>query len=387
MLEAYGKAHPAEAKNLKHMREGTLPEGWDRFCKEFPADSKGVATRQSSADCLNMVAEGIPWMLGGSADLAHSCLTVLKFKGVTDFMAPVTGWGDFSGRNFHFGIREHAMGSICNGMAVSHLRPFCSTFLVFSDYMKPPIRVSSIMETPCIWIFTHDSIGVGEDGPTHQPIEHLSALRSIPGLLTFRPGDANETLHMWKHIATLKTEPAAVALSRQNLPTLDRAKYASAAGVSRGAYVLAGAEHERPEVILMASGSEVALMLEAHDALVAEDVKVRSVSVPCMELFKEQSAAYVESVLPFGCRARVSIEAATSDSWRWLIGLDGEHVGMITFGESGPLKSIAKTLGFTKEALLAATRRVMRKQPRSLESEADVMRQWKKRKAVSASDL
>mmetsp|Transcript_83450 Transcript_83450/g.269928 ORF Transcript_83450/g.269928 Transcript_83450/m.269928 type:complete len:749 (-) Transcript_83450:34-2280(-) len=380
LLANYAKEYPSEASTLQHIKHDTLPEGWDRFCKDFPADAKGLATRQSSAQCLNMVAQGIPWMLGGSADLAPSCLTTLTFEGAGDFMAPSSGWGSFSGRNFHFGIREHAMGSIMNGLAVSKLRPFGSTFLVFSDYMKPPIRLSSIMEVPSIFIFTHDSIGVGEDGPTHQPIEHLVALRSIPGLMTFRPCDANEVLHMWKFVGTRVDDPIAIVLSRQPLPTLDRTKYASAEGVLKGAYVIAGAGVE-PQVILMATGSEVSLMLEAHHALEKEGVKVRSVSMPCLELFKQQTLEYMQSVLPDSCRARVSIEAATSEPWGVFTGLDGEHVGMITFGSSAPIKKLHQDFGFTVEAVVAAARRVISKRPRTLDSYTEVQMRWKKQRS------
>lgn len=383
LRQKYAEKYPKEAAMLKAMLSSTLPEGWDAACKEFKADPKGLATRQSSSQCLNMVADGVPWLLGGSADLATSCLTGLKGK--PDFMNPSSGWGEYGGRNLHFGIREHAMGSIVNGMCISKLRPYASTFLVFSDYMKPPVRLSAIMEIPCIWIFTHDSIGVGEDGPTHQPVEHLAALRSIPGLMTFRPCDANEVLEMWKYIVPLKHDPVAVVLSRQAVPTLDREKYGSASGLCRGAYVLAGGG-QQPEVILMATGSEVTLMLEAHNALTSEGLEVRSVSVPCLELFKQQPQEYIESVLPSSCRARVSIEAATKDTWGSFIGLDGEHVGMITFGTSGPLKHVQKQLGFTADAVIAAAKRVLERQPRTMTSEADVMRAWKKRKSGDKVD-
>lgn len=375
-LVEYKVRYPEEGKTLQHMNEGTLPDGWDKSFKEFPADPKGKATRQSSSECLNMAGQGVPWLLGGSADLATSCLTVLK--GAPDFMPPASTWGNYSGRNLHFGIREHAMGSIMNGLAVSKLRPYGSTFLVFSDYMKPPIRMSAIMEMPTIYIFTHDSIGVGEDGPTHQPIEQLGALRSIPNLCTFRPCDANECLEMWRHIMPLRDTPVAVVLSRQPLPTLDRQKYASAEGVHKGGYTLADASSNgKPDLIIMATGSEVALMLEAHDALAAEGVKVRSVSMPCMELFKFQTDEYIESVLPLSCRARVSIEASRRDSWSGFIGLDGEHVGMISFGASGPIKSLQTALGFTVNAVKEAASRVMAGKPRSQSSRAAVLKDWK----------
>jgi len=267
------------------------------------------------------------------------------------------------------------MGSIMNGMAVSKLRPFGSTFLVFSDYMKAPIRVSAIMEVPSVWVYTHDSIGVGEDGPTHQPVEQLTALRSIPNLLTFRPGDANEVLEMWKYIATLKKEPAAVVLSRQNLPTLDRSKHGAASGLRKGGYVLAGDVEEEPEVILMATGSEVSLMLEAHEALAKDGVRVRSVSMPCLELFKHQPSEYREMVLPDSCRARVSIEAASAESWGVFVGLDGESVSMSTFGFSAPGSSLQKEMGFTVDNVVATARRTMQKQARGRGSHAE----WRER--------
>jgi len=264
---------------------------------------------------------------------------------------------------------------------VSKLRPFGSTFLVFSDYMKPPIRMSAIMEVPSIWIFTHDSIGVGEDGPTHQPVEHLVALRSIPGLLTFRPCDANEVLEMWRYIAMLKHEPVAVVLSRQAVPTLDRSVYAKASGLTKGAYVIAGSLDQMPDVILMATGSEVSLMLDAHDVLSKEGIKVRSLSFPCMELFKNQAAEYIRSTLPPSCRARVSIEAASRDSWGVFVGLDGESVSMLTFGSSAPCKTLQKDFGFTVDKVVAAAKRVMKNQARDMESYADVQREWKRRKS------
>lgn len=385
-FKKYRALYPAEGAIIEGMKSGKLPEDWDRFCKEFPADPKGLATRQSSSQVLNMAAQGVPWLVGGSADLRNSCLTGLKFDGVEEFMAPLSGWGTYRGRNFNFGIREHAMGSICNGLALSGLRPFCSTFLVFSDYMKPPIRMASLMEIPCIWIFTHDSIGVGEDGPTHQPIEHLAALRSTPGLLTFRPCDANEVLEMWKVLMALKHEPAAVVLSRQALPTLDRSIFAPASGLTKGAYILIDTK-EPLELILMATGSEVSLMVQAYDKLKAEGCAVRLVSIPCVELFKQQSAEYQESVLPNSCRARVSIEAATKDSWGSFIGLDGEHIGMITFGASAPISTLHKELGFTVEEVVAAAKRVMAKNPRSVDSEASVARQWKRKRSASLLDL
>ncbi|CAE8680895.1 unnamed protein product, partial [Polarella glacialis] len=286
---------------------------------------------------------------------------------------------------FREGIREHAMGSIMNGMSLSKLRPFGSTFLVFSDYMKPPIRMAAIMEVNSIFVFTHDSIGVGEDGPTHQPVEQLGALRGIPGMMVFRPCDANESLEMWKHIMPLKDEPVAVILSRQTLPTLDRAKYGPAEGLHKGGYILMDSNcgnGDLPQVILMATGSEVALMLEAHDVLASQGIKVRSVSIPCIELFKSQSEEYLLSVLPNACRARVSIEASRRDSWGAFLGLDGEHVGMITFGASAPLSSLQEKLGFTCGEVVAAAKRVIDGKPRSIASRAGVLKAWKRRKVT-----
>lgn len=307
--------------------------------------------------------------MGGSADLAHSCLTSLEFEGADNFMPPTSGWGTYAGRNIHFGIREHAMGSIMNGLALCKIRPFGSTFLVFSDYMKPPIRKSAFMKLPCVWIFTHDSISVGEDGPTHQPVEQLSALRSIPNLLVFRPCDGNETLEMWKHLVTLEDCPAAAVLTRQDVPTLDRSKYAPADGLHKGAYIIAGGD-EVPDVILMSSGSEVSLMLEAHESLRAEGVKVRSLSIPCLGLFKTQPDEYIKKLLPDGCRARVSIEAGRRDQWAALVGLDGEHIGMHAFGKSGPQKQVLQRQGFTQQQVVMVAKRVLKGNPQSIASRA-----------------
>jgi len=365
----YKDAYPTEYRRLKHILESTLPEGWDQALKPFPTSEKGIATRQSSSECLNMISENLPGLIGGSADLAHSCLHMLKADDAGDFLPPSSTWGTYAGRNLHFGIREHAMGSIMNGLALCKLRPFGSTFCVFSDYMKPPIRLSAIMQVPCIWIFTHDSISVGEDGPTHQPIEQLSALRSIPNLLVFRPCDANEALEMWRHMIPLLDTPAAIVLTRQAVPTLDRTKYASASGLHKGAYVLAG-ESDSPDVILMAAGSEVHLMLEAHHILQASGVKVRSISIPCFGIFKQQSNEYIQSLLPDSCRARVSIEAGRRDQWAALVGLDGEHVGMKTFGLSGQQKDVVAVQGFTTANVVEIARRVMAREHNSIPSRA-----------------
>lgn len=385
-LVEYRKEHPTQAAHLRHIIDGTLPDDWDAkmMITCFPTSEKGLATRQSSSECLNMIAQGVPWMLGGSADLGTSCLTTLKFA--EDFMPESSTWGNYSGRNFHFGIREHAMGSIMNGMALSGLRPFGSTFLVFSDYMRPPMRMAAIMRTPCIFIFTHDSIGVGEDGPTHQPIEHLGNLRSMPGLTIFRPCDANEVVEMWKCIGPMRDEPVAVVLSRQPLPTLDRRKYGAASGLHKGAYILAG-EADLPQVILMSTGSEVSLMLQAHEQLEAKGIKVRSLSVPSIELFKQQPQEYIDKLLPNACRARVSIEAARRDSWGAFLGLDGEHVGMLTFGASGKITSLQEGFGFTVEAVVEAAHRVLDMKPRSIEERCNVLKAWKGRHNKSSSKL
>jgi len=358
-LIAYKKSYPTEAGEMEHMINGTLPEAWDKYCKGFPTSDNGLPARQSSSDVMNMIGQGVPWLLGGSGDLGSSCLTTLKFGGIDHFMPPDTKLGNYSGRIFHYGIREHAMGAVMNGMALCNLRPFGSTFLAFADYMKAPIRISSMMQVGSIWIFTHDSIGVGEDGPTHQPIEQLVALRSTPGLLTFRPCDANEVLEMWKYIMPLQKQPVVLSLSRQALPTLDRTKYAAASGLMKGAYKIAGEDVKQPELIFMASGSEVSLMLEAHAHLEAKGIKVWSISMPCIELFKQQSETYQNTLLPRTCRARVSIEAATQESWDRFIGLDGEHVGMTCFGASAPQSDVLEEFGFTKKAVLAAAERVM----------------------------
>lgn len=382
LLVMYKRQHPKDWRTLQHLIEGTLPQGWDTHLHSFEADAKGLATRESSARCLNAVARMVPSMLGGSADLAHSCLTELKFEEAKDFMPPGTGWGSYAGRNIHFGIREHAMGSILNGLALCKLRPFASTFLVFSDYMKPPLRMSAFMSLPCIWIFTHDSISVGEDGPTHQPVEQLSALRSIPNLLVFRPCDANETVEMWRHLVTLCDVPAAVVLTRQAVPTLDRLKYAPAAGLHRGAYIISGGEEEHPDIILMSAGSEVSLMLEAHAILSAEGVKVRSISVPCLGLFKQQTDEYIQKLLPDSCRARVSVEAGRRDQWAALVGLDGEHIGMTSFGESGPQKEVLARNGFTVGNVLLIARRVLEGKAESLHSRR-TNSEGKRRKVVA----
>jgi transketolase len=300
---------------------------------------------------LNAIAKNYPWLLGGSADLHPSTKTRLTFEGAGDFEA-----GQYGGRNFHFGIREHAMGSIVNGLVVSKLRAYGSTFFIFSDYMKAAIRLSALMEIPSIWIFTHDSIGVGEDGPTHQPVEQLIGLRAIPGLVTLRPGDANEVVEAWKVVINLRHEPAVLVLTRQALPTLDRTKYASASGVARGAYVLADAEGGKPEVILIGTGSEVGLCLDAYEKLKQEGIKARVVSMPSWDLFDRQDQSYRDQVLPPDVTARLAVEQGSTFGWERYVGLKGRVIGMHTFGASAPLKELQKKFGFTLEAVLQAAR-------------------------------
>jgi transketolase len=347
----YKAQFPDLAAQFGRMQRFESPEGWDKELPTFPADAKGLATRESSAKVLNAIAKNDSWLMGGSADLYPSTKTRLTFDGAGDFEAT-----NYNARNFHFGIREHAMGAIVNGMVLSKLRAYGSTFLIFSDYMKMPIRISSIMEIPSIWIFTHDSIGVGEDGPTHQPIEQLVTLRAIPGLITLRPADANEVLEAWKVIMSLKKEPSALVLTRQALPTLDRAKYASAAGVARGAYILADAEGGKPQVILIATGSEVYLCIEAYEKMKAEGIRARVVSMPSWEIFEHQDEVYRNQVLPPDVTARVAVEQASVIGWARYTGLKGRIIGMHTFGASAPLKDLQKKFGFNSEAIVQAAR-------------------------------
>ena len=355
-FDEYRALHPDLADHLYKMQHRQLPGGWDRSLPEFPPDAKGLAGRESSGKVLNALAKNVPWIVGGSADLAPSTKTRLTFEGAGDFSAD-----DRAGRNFHFGVREHAMASILNGLSLSKVRPYGSGFLIFSDYSRPAIRLSALMEIPVIYIFTHDSIGVGEDGPTHQPVEHLASLRAIPGLITLRPGDANEVAEAWRVIAGLRHEPAALVLSRQELPTLDRSKYAPAAGVARGGYVLADAEDGRPEVFLLASGSEVSLCVEAFAELKSEGVRARVVSMPSWELFDRQDAAYRESVLPGEVTARISVEQSATLGWDRYVGLRGRSIGMETFGASAPLKKLQKKFGFSPGRVAAAAKDLLAK--------------------------
>lgn len=353
LFDAYRAAHPDEAAELDAIFARTLPTGWDEALPVYPASAKGTASRASSGETLNALATRLPWLLGGSADLAPSTKTLLN--GQDSFQPPQWG-GQYSGRNFHFGVREHAMGSMANGMALYGLRSYAAGFLIFSDYMKAPIRLSALMGLPVTYVFTHDSIGVGEDGPTHQPVEQLVQLRATPGLTTLRPADANEVVEAWRFVATHTNGPVALALSRQNLPTLDRTQYASASGVAKGGYVLGGTE-ARPAVILIASGSEVELAVSAYETLRAEGITARVVSLPSWELFEAQPQSYRDTVLPPDVTARVVVEAASPIGWDRYAGAKGEIIAMRGFGASAPAGQLAEKFGFTVEAVLAAARR------------------------------
>jgi transketolase len=354
-FDAYSKAFPQPADDLYRMQHRQLPDGWDAGLPTFPADPKGIASRDSSGKILNALANNVPWLMGGAADLSPSTKTRLTSDTYGDFEVRNRG-----GRNMHFGIREHAMGAILNGLSLSKIRPFGATFLIFSDYCKPSVRLSAIMELPTIYIFTHDSIGVGEDGPTHQPIEQLVSLRAIPGLITLRPADANEVLEAWKIIMKLRHDPVALILTRQALPTLDRTKYGSASGVEKGGYVLAGAPDVEPAVILIATGSEVSLCVQAFEQLSAEGIKARVVSLPSWELFARQTQEYRDSVLPPQVTARVAVEQATTLGWDRFVGPKGHIIGMGTFGSSAPLKDLQKKFGFLSESVAEAAKRVLR---------------------------
>jgi transketolase len=347
----YRARYPELADQFYRMQHRQLPEGWDKDLPSFPTDAKGLATRDSSGKVLNALGKNVPWLMGGSADLAPSTKTRLTFAGAGDFEAEQHG-----GRNLHFGIREHAMAAVLNGIALIKVRAYGSTFMIFSDYARGALRLSALMELPVVYVFTHDSIGVGEDGPTHQPVEQLPSLRAIPGLIVLRPADANEVVEAWKVIMKLHHEPAALILTRQALPTIDRSKYASASGVARGAYVLADAADGKPEVLLLASGSEVALCLEAHERLKAEGIKARVVSMPSWELFDDQPPAYRDQVLPPNVTARVSVEQASIFGWARYVGASGKSIGMRSFGASAPLKDLVKKFGFTPDHVVQAAR-------------------------------
>jgi transketolase len=351
LFRSYRAKYPELADQIDRMQRREPPTGWNADIPVFPADAKGMATRESSGKVLNAIAQHHPWLIGGSADLAPSTRTRLTFGDAGDLEANTPG-----GRNLHFGIREHAMGAILNGLALSKLRAYGSSFLTFSDYMKPPIRLSALMEVPVIYVFTHDSIGLGQDGPTHQPVEQLIALRSIPGLITLRPADANEVGEAWRVIMGLRHQPACLILTRQAVPTFDRARLAAASGVARGAYVLADAADRRPDVILIGTGSEVSLCVTAWEQLTAEGVRARVVSMPSWELFEQQDKAYRDEVLPPKVSARVSVEEASVLGWDRYAGTTGAKIGMHTFGCSAPLKDLMKMFGFTPEKLIEAAR-------------------------------
>ncbi len=354
LFAAYRAKYPELANEIELMQKRELPSGWDKNLPVFPADKKGVAGREASGKVLNVLAQNVPWLLGGSADLGPSNKTLLTYEGAGHFQAATPG-----GKNIHFGIREHAMGAVLNGLSLSKLRPYGATFFIFSDYARPAIRLSALMELPTIFVFTHDAMSDGEDGPTHQPIEHLASLRAIPGLVTLRPGDANEVVEAYRYVMQLRHEPAVFALSRQPLPTLDRKKYASAAGVSKGAYVLADAPGGDPEVILIASGSEVCLAVEAHEKLVASGIRSRVVSMPSWEIFDYQSPEYQESVLPPKVKARIAIEQASTFGWERYVGESGRMIGMKTFGASAPLKELQKKFGFEPDQVVAIAKELL----------------------------
>ena len=354
LFSDYSQKFPDLAERLNQMQHHELPAGWDRNIPSFPADAKGVATRESSGKVLNAFAQNIPWLVGGSADLATSNKTTMKDAG--EFRA-----GNYAGRNLHFGVREHVMGASVNGMTLSSVRAFGATFFNFSDYMRPSMRLSALMQIPSIFVFTHDSIGLGEDGPTHQPIEQLASLRAMPNMIVLRPGDANEVVEAWKVILQLQHSPATLVLSRQAMPTLDRSKYAPALGVAKGAYVLADAPGGKPEVILMGTGTELSLCVEAYEKLKAEGINARVVSMPSWELFEKEDAAYRDSVLPPSVTARVSVEMAATFGWERYVGPKGRSIGMHRFGASAPLKDLLKYFGFTVDKVVEAAHGVLGK--------------------------
>ena len=356
LFAAYRAKYPECATEIEQMQKREQPAGWDRNLPVFPADPKGVAGRDASGKVLNVLAQNIPWFLGGSADLGPSNKTTLTYEGAGDFEPD-----NRAGKNLHFGIREHAMAATVNGLSLSKLRPFGATFFIFSDYARPAMRLSALMELPTIFIFTHDAMGDGEDGPTHQPVEHLASLRAIPGLVTLRPGDANEVVEAYRYIMQLRHQPAALVLSRQPLPTLDRNKYAPVSGVARGAYVLADASRGNPEVILIASGSEVSLAVEAHEKLVAEGIRSRVVSMPSWDIFEHQTQDYQDSVLPPHVTARVAVEQASTFGWERYVGRSGRMIGMKTFGASAPLKELQRKFGFQPEHVVSAAKELLGK--------------------------
>jgi len=356
LFAAYRNKYSDLAAEIDMMQRRDLPPGWDKNLPVFPADPKGIAGREASGKVLNVLAQNIPWFLGGSADLGPSNKTIFNYEGAGFFQSDNPG-----GKNLHYGIREHAMGAILNGLSLSKLRPFGATFFIFSDYTRPTIRLSALMELPTLFIFTHDAMGDGEDGPTHQPIEHLASLRAIPGLVTLRPADANEVVEAYRYIMQLRHEPAVLVLSRQPLPTLDRTKYAPASGVARGAYVLADAAGGNPEVILIATGSEVSLAVDAHEKLLAEGIRSRVVSMPSWDIFDHQTQEYQNSVLPPSVTARVAVEEASTFGWERYVGASGRIIGMKTFGASAPLKELQRHFGFEPDHVVATAKELLRR--------------------------
>ena len=354
LFAEYTKKFPELAARLNKMQKRALPDGWDKNLPNFPADPKGMATRESSGKVLNALAQNIPWLVGGSADLAKSNKTNLVFEGAGDFFT-----NEFKGRNIHFGVREHGMGAAVNGLTLSGLRGFSATFFNFSDYMRASMRLAALMEIPVLFIFTHDSIGVGEDGPTHQPIEQLAAFRAMPNMLVFRPGDANEVTEAYKVAVQHLHGPSTLVFSRQPMPTIDRTKYAPASGVAKGGYVLADADGGKPEVILMGTGTELQHCVAAYEKLKAEGIKARIVSMPCLEIFDQQDAAYKESVLPAAVTARVSIEMAATLGWDRYVGPKGKIIGMHSFGASAPLKDLLPKFGFGPDYVVAAAKQLL----------------------------
>jgi transketolase len=348
LFATYREQFAELATEIDQIQRRALPAGWDRNLPSFPADPKGLAGRDASGRVLNVLAQNIPWLMGGSADLGPSNKTLLTFPEAGDFEAATPG-----GRNLHFGIREHAMAAIVNGLVLSKLRAFGATFFIFSDYARPAIRLSALMELPAVWVFTHDAMGDGEDGPTHQPVEQLVSMRAIPGLVVLRPADANEVVEAYRYVLELRHQPAAITLSRQALPTFDRRKYASAAGVARGAYVMADAPNGAPEIILIASGSEVSLVVEAHEKLTSDGIRCRVVSMPSWDIFEHQPQSYREEVLPPHLTARIAVEQGSMLGWDRYVGTAGRIVGMKTFGASAPLKELQRKFGFEPERVVA----------------------------------
>ncbi len=354
LFAEYQAKYPELATQTEQMQRRELPDGWDRDLPVFAADPTGMAGRDASGKVLNVLARNIPWFFGGSADLAPSTRTTLTFEGAGELQSESPG-----GKNIHFGIREHSMAAIVNGLNLSKIRAFGASFFIFSDYARPSIRLSALMELPSIFVFTHDAMGDGEDGPTHQPVEHLASMRAIPGLITLRPGDANEVVEAYRYVMQLRHKPAVLALSRQKLPTLDRNKYAAASGVANGAYVLADASGGDPEVILIATGSELILAVEAHEKLAVEGIRSRVVSMPSWEIFEQQTQEYRDSVLPPNVTARVAVEQASTFGWERYIGPSGRVIGMITFGASAPLKELQRKFGFEPDNVAAAAREIL----------------------------